>query len=248
MPILAFILVCLPAFCSGAWAQTDSGPADGSPALSINPEKAGAAENEPAAQSKREKLLKRGLGLGEALTPEAFQQEIRKLGTQMVFLFTRDFLKSQNQALTQPDRPSPVFLLFVLAGFSTLCAYAGRLLKRRHLEDTPYRNLLFAVLEKSLPLAGAALFVFAVGHWQGFLAASSMYRAVTGILVISLFILWAHEMAGGLQKLSPRLFSRQALALWDVLVLTGSAFALGYFLLARALPVSGPVLVLWRQI
>lgn len=159
-----------------------------------------------------------------------------------------DFLKNQKQALTHPEKPSFVFLLFVMAGFSVLCSYAGRWLKKRHLEETPYRNLLFTVMEKSLPLAGATLFVFAVGHWQDFFAASSSYRAAAGILVLALFVLWAHEMAAGLHKLIPRLFTRQALALWNALVLAGAAFALSYFLLAQALPVTGPILTLWRQI
>jgi potassium efflux system protein len=181
---------------------------------------------------------------------KSINEELSRLAGQVALLVTVDFWLKETQAVW-PSGGFPLVAFLLLFGilyflFLRLCRYCILAGQRPVMSSRPWGSLTLKLIQRSLPLLGATIFLYAYAQVRLVYSSVPLIRVVVYILLIWLFCRWELDLLKMWRKgdkppaLEPLIFRLR------VMIIATRAFAIAYVTLAWMIGGGGAILFLCR--
>jgi len=181
---------------------------------------------------------------------KSINEELSRLAGQLASLVTVDFWLKETQAVW-PSGGFPLVTFLLLFGiffflFLRLRQYCILLGQRPVMSSRPWGSLTLKLIQRSLPLLGATIFLYAYAQLRLVYSGVPLIRVVVYILLIWLFCRWELDLLKTWRKGDKPPVSEPLIFRLRVMIVATRAFAIAYVTLAWMIGGGGAILFLCR--
>jgi len=201
---------------------------------------------------KKQDLFKRKQSPLASVGWESINEELRQLAGQVPLLVTVDFWLKETQAVW-PSGGVPLVTFLLLFGifyflFLRLRQYCILVGQRPVMSSRPWGSLTLELIQRSLPLLGSVIFLYAYAHVGVVYSGVPLIRAVVYVLVIWLFCRWELDLVKMWRKGDKPPGSEPLIFRLRIMIVVTRAFAIAYVILSWIIGGGGAILFLCRAV
>ncbi len=199
---------------------------------------------------KKQDLFKRKQSPLASLGWTSINEELGRLAGQVALLVTVDFWLTETQAVW-PSGGFPLVTFVLLFGifyflFLRLRRYCVLVGQRPVMSSRPWGSLTLKLIQRSLPLLGATIFLYTYAQVRVVYSGVPLVRVVVYILLIWLFCRWELDLLKMWRKGDKPPVSEPLIFRLRVMIVATRAFAIAYVILSWMIGGGGAILFLCR--